>query len=51
MLFMITQAHTPESCPKDEGGSKTLYDANAECIEVKAIYGAYAEHIIYYLCS
>lgn len=49
MLFMITQTHTPESCPKDEGGSKTLYNPDAEGIEVKAIYGAYAEHIIYYL--
>ncbi|MBI2919253.1 MAG: hypothetical protein HYY01_14865 [Chloroflexi bacterium] len=49
MLFLITQTHTPEQCPKDAGGSKTLYDAAAEGIKLKAMYGAFADHIIYYV--
>jgi hypothetical protein len=49
MLFHITQSHTPELCPKDEGGSKTLYDSSAEGVTVLAIYGAFAEHVIYYV--
>lgn len=49
MLFHITQIHSPELCPKDEGGSKTLYNPGAEGITLKAMYGAFAEHIIYYI--
>ena len=49
MLFHITQTHAPESCPKDEGGSKVLYDPSAEGVEVKAVYGAFSEHVIYYV--
>lgn len=49
MLFLVTQEHTPDSCPKDVGGSKTLYDPNAEGVIVRAMYGAFAEHIIYYV--
>jgi hypothetical protein len=49
MLFLITQTHPPELCPKDDGGSKTLYDPKAEGVKLHAIYGAYPEHVIYYL--
>ena len=49
MLFHITQTHTPELCPKDAGGSKTLYDAKVEGVTLVAIYGAYSEHVIYYI--
>ncbi len=49
MLFHITQTHTPESCPKDEGGAKVLYDPNAEGVELRAMYGAFSEHVIYYV--
>ena len=49
MLFHITQTHTPESCPKDEGGSKTLYNPDVEGLELKAMYVAFAEHTIYYI--
>lgn len=49
MLFLITQEHTAESCPKDVGGSKTLYDAKAEGVTLKAVYGAFSEHVIYYV--
>ena len=40
MIFHITQVHTPESCDKDIGGSKTLYVPSApwsgRCIETPA---------------
>ncbi len=49
MLFHITQIHTPETCPKDEGGSKVLYDPNVEGVKLRAMYGAFSEHVIYYI--
>jgi hypothetical protein len=49
MLFHITQTHTAELCPKDEGGSKTLYDPKAEGVKLLAMYGAFPEHVIYYI--
>jgi hypothetical protein len=49
MLFLVTQTHTPEMCPKDDGGSKILYDPKAEGVKLHAIYGAYPEHVIYYV--
>ena len=49
MLFHITQTHTPENCPKDEGGSSILFNRDAEGITIKAIYGAFTEHEIYYI--
>ena len=49
MLFHITQTHTAESCQKDEGGSKSLYDPNVVGLKLIGIFGAFAEHEIYYL--
>lgn len=49
MLFHITQHHTPELCPKNAGGSKTLYDPKAKGVMLHAIYGAFAEHDIFYV--
>jgi hypothetical protein len=49
MLFHVTQTHTAESCPKDDGGSKTLYNPKAEGVKFLAMYGAFPEHVIYYI--
>ena len=49
MLFHITQTHTPENCPKDVGGSKTLYNPKAEGVKLRAIYGDFPQHVIYYI--
>jgi hypothetical protein len=49
MLFHITQTHTTENCPKDVGGSKTLYDPKVEGVKLRAMYGAFAQHVIYYI--
>jgi hypothetical protein len=49
MLFHITQSHSPETCPLDAGGSRALYDGDAEGVTVVGVYGAYAEHTMYYI--
>ena len=49
MLFLITQQHTPETCPRDVGGPKTLYNAEAEGVTLRARYAAFSEHLIYYV--
>lgn len=51
LLFLITQIHTPESCPIDEGGLKALHKdpAEVEGLELKAIYGDFPNHIVYYI--
>jgi hypothetical protein len=49
MLFLITQEHTPELCPKDAGGSRTLYNPEAEGVTLRAMYGAFSDHVIYYV--
>ncbi len=49
MLFMATQVHTPEACPKEEGGADTLIDASVSGIKVKGRWGAWSAHTIWYL--
>jgi hypothetical protein len=49
MLFMITQVHTPETCPTDEGGSDALIDKTAEGVDVKGRWGAWSHHTVWYL--
>ncbi|MBI3944282.1 MAG: hypothetical protein HY321_00005 [Armatimonadetes bacterium] len=49
MLFHITQTHTPENCPKDVGGSQTLYNPEVEGVQLRAMYGAFSQHVIYYV--
>lgn len=49
MLFMITQEHGPESCPRDEGGSDVLINKNAKGITLKGRWGAWTHHKIWYL--
>ncbi len=49
MLFMITQTHTPETCPKGEGGADSLINKNTEGVTVKGRWGAWTHHIIWYL--
>ena len=41
MLFHITQTHSAELCPKDEGGSKVLYNPKAEGVKLVAMYGRF----------
>ena len=48
-MFHTTQTNTSETCPKDEGGSKVLYDPTVEGIKLLGMYGAFSEHVIYYV--
>jgi hypothetical protein len=49
MLFHITQVHTPESCPVDEGGSDSLYNPDAPGIKLIGRYGANSQHILFFI--
>ena len=49
MLFHITQDHTPELCPKDEGGSNILFDPDVVGIKLIVRYGANAQHTMFYI--
>jgi hypothetical protein len=49
MLFHITQRHTPETCPVDEGGSNSLFDATAQGVKVIGRYGANSEHVLFFI--
>jgi hypothetical protein len=49
MLFHITQVHTPDTCPKDEGGSNTLFNPNVPGLTVIGRYGANAQHTMFYV--
>ncbi len=41
MLFHIRQVHTPETCPRDEGGSNSLFNPNVPGVKLIGPYGAY----------
>jgi hypothetical protein len=49
VLFHITQVHTPESCPRDQGGSNSLYDEDVDGLQLIGRYGANAEHTLFYI--
>ncbi|MBI4234236.1 MAG: hypothetical protein HY686_07340 [Chloroflexi bacterium] len=49
MLFMVTQTHTPATCPKDEGGADTLIEVNVAGVKVKGRWGSWASHTVWYL--
>lgn len=47
MLFHITQVHSPGLCPRDEGGSNSLFDASVEGVTLIGRYGANAQHTLF----
>jgi len=49
VLFHITQVHTPETCPRDDGGSNSLFDPNIPGVKVIGRYGANAQHVLFYI--
>lgn len=49
MLFHITQVHTAETCPRDDGGSNSLFNPDVEGIKVLGRYGANAEHTLFFI--
>jgi hypothetical protein len=49
VLFHITQVHTPETCPRDEGGSNSLFNPNVPGLKLIGRYGANGQHILFYI--
>ena len=49
MLFHVEQTHTPENCPIGQGGSQSLVDRKATGVKIVGSYGAFTEHVIYYI--
>jgi len=47
MLFHIKQTHAPADCPYGKGGSKSLFDANAEGVTVSGYWLAFPQHTTY----
>ena len=50
MLFLITQTHEPENCPKDIGGFRKVFiHENIEGLTLKNIYVEHGSHAIIYV--
>ena len=49
MLFHITQRHTPETCPVNEGGPNSLFDPTVKGVKLIGRYGANSEHTLFYI--
>jgi hypothetical protein len=49
MLFHITQVHSAEHCPRDEGGSNSLYDATVDGVRLIGRYGANAQYTLFFV--
>jgi hypothetical protein len=49
VLFHITQRHTPATCPKNEGGSNSLFNPNVKGLKLLGRYGANSEHTLFYI--
>ena len=49
MLFHVTQVHSPESCPKSQGGSNSLFDPKVPGIKLIGRYGANPQHTLFFI--
>lgn len=51
MMFLITQTHSPETCPIDAGGREALHEdpKKVKGLHVVTGFGAYPDHVLYYL--
>jgi hypothetical protein len=47
VLFHVTQVHTPDQCPRDEGGSNSLFDTTVPGTRLVGRYGANAQHTLF----
>ncbi len=47
MLFHVKQTHTPENCPYQAGGSRSLFDAASSDVKLHGYYLAFPEHTIF----
>ena len=49
MLFMITQTHPPETCPKGSGCANTHIEIDGQAIALKGCWEASTHHALWYL--
>ena len=49
MLFMVNQAHPPETCPKVSGHANTHIDIDGQDIALKGCWEASTHHALWYL--
>ena len=49
MLFMVNQAHPPETCPKVSGHANTHIDIDGQDIALKGCWEASTHHTLWYL--
>jgi hypothetical protein len=49
VLFHITQVHTPQACPRDGGGSNSLFNPNVPGLKLIGRYGANAQHTLFFI--
>jgi hypothetical protein len=49
MLFHIKQSHAPADCPYGKGGSRSLFDEQAEGVTLRGYWLAFPQHTTYLL--
>jgi hypothetical protein len=49
VLFHITQVHSPEACPLDEGGSNALFNPDIPGLRLIGRYGANGQHTMFFV--
>ncbi|GBD39855.1 MAG: hypothetical protein KatS3mg078_1822 [Deltaproteobacteria bacterium] len=50
MLFLITQTHNPQDCPKDIGGFRKVFiNENVDGLKLKDVYVEHGSHKIIYI--
>jgi hypothetical protein len=47
MLVHFKQFHAPADCPYGKGGSRSLFDENAEGVEIRGYWLAFPQHTTY----
>jgi Protein of unknown function (DUF3303) len=45
--FHITQSHDPSDCPYGKGGSRSLFDENAEGVKLRGYWLSFPTHTTY----
>jgi hypothetical protein len=50
MLFLITQTHNPQDCPKDIGGFRKVFiNESVDGLKLKDVYVEHGSHKIIYI--
>jgi hypothetical protein len=47
LLFHIKQSHAPADCPYGKGGSRSLFDSEADGVTIQGYWVAFPQHTTY----